>query len=515
MKTTSTFLFSMLLMIGVQFHSTAQCVAGFDTTISGLTVQFTNQATGSYNMIEYDFGDGGWTQYVASPSHTYASAGIYEACQFIYDTVNWQCFDSKCDTLYLGGATCMANYYTYQDGLDVEFYDASLGQFDSIWFDFGDGTGSNDPYAIHSYSVASNYTVCLSIFDNGSLCDSMCSTVYVVENNCNADFTYSATGLTLDFSNWSSGDFDVQYWDFGDGFGWSDEFEPTYSYAIPGQYTVCLSVYDTLSWSCYDEYCEDILVTSGGGGGGPCVANYTYEQEELSVSFTNASSGYQFLAWDFGDGSGPVFDENPVYAFAEPGEYEVCLTVVSIFPPCTNTYCQTITVYEYTCEPDFSYSFNTQNQFSFFNTTTVGNVTSVLWSFGDGNTSTFDQPIYYYNSPGVYNVCLTTYDEGNECGVVCKDVEVYPVGVGELNSKPEFKVFPNPSKGTFVVQVPESLLSETLDMRILDVSGRIVFAQHTGGQSHITINTELPAGAYYLSIGSGKSDTHVTQILVQ
>ena len=48
----------------------------------------------------------------------------------------------------------------------------------------------------------------------------------------------------------------------------------------------------------------------------------------LEVAFTNCSQGEPPLsfAWDFGDG-GSSSDSDPVHAYAEPGSYEVTLTV--------------------------------------------------------------------------------------------------------------------------------------------------------------------------------------------
>lgn len=56
----------------------------------------------------------------------------------------------------------------------------------------------------------------------------------------NADFTYSVTDLTVDFTNTSS-DADSYSWDFGDGVGSSTEENPTYTYTSEGIYTVTLT----------------------------------------------------------------------------------------------------------------------------------------------------------------------------------------------------------------------------------------------------------------------------------
>jgi hypothetical protein len=58
------------------------------------------------------------------------------------------------------------------------------------------------------------------------------------------------------------------------------------------------------------------------------TAAYTYSVEDLTVTFTNISSGAESYSWDFGDGSSSTA-ENPVHTFAAAGTYTVVLTAVA------------------------------------------------------------------------------------------------------------------------------------------------------------------------------------------
>lgn len=512
MKNISLLLVALVFMV-TTIEVKAQCTASFDTTSNGLTVNFINQSTGNFNYIEYDFGDGNYSAYVANPSHTYASPGVYPVCMYIIDTINFQCFAEYCDTLFIGGATCGALWDFDTDQLDVEFYSDGLGTYDSLWWDFGDGNGSNDEEPFHSYASEGNYTVCLSLFDNGTLCDSSCYTIYVTDEDCEADFSYDTDGLDVDFYDESNGSYNAVYWDFGDGFGFSEDPDPSYTYFSGGTYEVCLYIYDSIWGSCEDEICMFVTV-SGGGGGGGCEADYSYNADQLEVSFTNLSSGGLFSTWDFGDGSTPSFEENPVHAFATPGEYEVCVSIVNPFPFCTDTYCEFVEVVEYTCEPEFSYSFNESNAFTFFNNTTIGEYTSIEWDFGDGNTSSFEQPTYTYNIPGVYTVCLTTFEDGFECGKTCKEVGVYTLGTEEFNGE-NIVIAPNPNTGQFSIDLPSA--TKDLDIEILDLSGRLVHQQsESTSQGRISINTALPSGAYFVKLtASNSSEAILLKMMVQ
>jgi len=512
--------FSLLLLsIGFAHSLQAQCVSAFTDSVSNLTVYFTNQATGGYNAIYYDYGDGNWDINVPNPTHVYASAGVYEACQWIEDTNSFTCFDSSCDTLYLGGATCSADMYAWPDDLDLEAYGYALGQFDSIVWDFGDGNTVNDTNYVHTYADTGTYTVCFSLYSNGTLCDSACQTVIIDTSGgggggCEADFGYTTNDLEVSFANYSTGGYDEVFWDFGDNIGFSNDVHPTYEYLIAGTYEVCLSVYDTTTFQCYDEFCEDITVTSGGGGGGGCEAKFTYEKEELFVEMTNISSGTYLTAfYDYGDGSNPTTDTEHLYD--EPGTYEVCLTIGGFIPFCFDTYCEEIVVTEFTCEPSFEYSFNESNVYSFTNTTAVGNVTSVKWTFGDGNSTTFNNPSYTYNAPGSYEVCLFTFDGENLCGETCKDLDVYALGVEDGFSAETLQVYPNPTNGKLFVAL-SSGTSQPISIELTDVSGRLVerrLLNTVNGKAEIDLN--VPSGFYFLNASTSEYDYPAIKISVQ
>jgi serine protease len=53
-----------------------------------------------------------------------------------------------------------------------------------------------------------------------------------------------------------------------------------------------------------------------------------------------------------------------------------------------------------------------------------GTIVSWLWNFGDGNTSTAQNPVHTYATDGAYNVSLTVTDDGSATGNVSKNVVV-------------------------------------------------------------------------------------------
>jgi len=98
-----------------------------------------------------------------------------------------------------------------------------------------------------------------------------------------------------------------------------------------------------------------------------------------------------------------------VHTYANPGTYIVCLTISDSLS-CTNTFCDTVVVSGTgtgNCQSAFTYTSDSTNTiFQFLNNSTGTNLT-YLWSFGDGSTSTAQNPQHTYATSGIYGACLT------------------------------------------------------------------------------------------------------------
>ena len=72
------------------------------------------------------------------------------------------------------------------------------------------------------------------------------------------------------------------------------------------------------------------------------------------------------------------------------------------------------------------------------------------WNFGDGNTSTSQNPSHTYTSPGTYTACLAVTD-GVCHDTVCKTVSITAVGLNEYDLSSGITLFPSPaSKQVFL-----------------------------------------------------------------
>ncbi|MFH2036538.1 MAG: PKD domain-containing protein, partial [Candidatus Zixiibacteriota bacterium] len=88
-------------------------------------------------------------------------------------------------------------------------------------------------------------------------------------------------------------------------------------------------------------------------------------------------------------------------------------------------------------------------------------VQSWKWDYGDGDSADIRLPVHYYTDTGTYNVCVTVNDTG--CiKTACKTIYIDDkTGVNEIS--PEtigFILFPNPTDGSFTVEITPPLSSE-------------------------------------------------------
>jgi len=166
----------------------------------------------------------------------------------------------------------------------------------------------------------------------------------------------------LDSSNaFGTGPITSWSWDFGDGNA-STLQNPTHNYNSSGWYLVCLTI-TTTNPQCTSAYCDTIVAGSGNPN---CSANFTWNQNSTApvINFSNQSVG-PYVYWDFGDGTTSSIP-NPIHTYANPGSYNVCITVIDSSINCVDTYCQTIVVTGASnCNPTFSYNIGPNGQVTF------------------------------------------------------------------------------------------------------------------------------------------------------
>ncbi|MBN4049670.1 PKD domain-containing protein, partial [Bacteroidales bacterium AH-315-N07] len=144
------------------------------------------------------------------------------------------------------------------------------------------------------------------------------------------------------------------------------------------------------------------------------------------VHFTDKSTGLvSEWFWNFDDGK-YSFDQNTSYIYSEAGFYNVCLTVMDS-TGCQDLFCQYVEVGD-TATPKCAAFFINDSIAPLhiaFSDSSLGDITSRYWVFGDGSSSNLVNPDHQYSVAGYYEICLTVYDTGSACmETYCKLIQV-------------------------------------------------------------------------------------------
>ena len=160
------------------------------------------------------------------------------------------------------------------------------------------------------------------------------------QGSCQANFTSITGNLDGFFTNTSTGGYDATFWDFGDGNS-SNAADPNHTYPANGNYTVCLTIYDSLQ-TCFDSTCQTVTIIDSSGNGGNCDASFTHMDSTCYMWFTSGSQNNPHY-WNFGDGNSSS-DINPIHQYDSNGTYLVCLEVNDSLQGCYDFYCDTIVI---------------------------------------------------------------------------------------------------------------------------------------------------------------------------
>ena len=158
--------------------------------------------------------------------------------------------------------------------------------------------------------------------------------------------------------------------------------------------------------------------TAAGNGSGyisvinPPVADFytsvQYGPSPFTVSFADTSRGSLPMTylWEFGDGAGSAM-QNPTHTYHYNGEYTVSLTVTNQYRSDTKTVADFIGA-GFPPETNFSASpaDGTIPLMVTFTDLSKNTPTDWKWDFGDGTTSSDQNPVHTYTLAGIYDVRL-------------------------------------------------------------------------------------------------------------
>jgi|GEM_PF-1581443 len=477
----------MLLILSILFSTkvNAQCTAGFTSSVTGATANFTGTSSHNFNypvMEEYiySFGDGTSTGITMNPNqiHSYSAMGTYQVKKVltIRDslTLTIVCSDSITSPVTIGtpaAGSCNAGFTTTTSSTTVNFTSTSSNTYtvstnETFYYNFGDGSNSTQQNPSHTYanpgnySVTKTYTVLDPISNLIHCVDTAMAVVSVgVSTNCNNTHnfqitqnqnvvTFTASALTPP----PAGVTVLYSWNFGDGFTSSQNTSPmfTHTYNNAGSYNACLMVQlSSPTYFCIDTFCAPVTITTVPGIS--CNASFTTSTSGSTVNFTGSSSHAYTIPvvtnclYNFGDGNSSPLSSSPnaSHNYSAIGTYQA-YKYFEVRDSLTNALLCSDTTYNTVvfngapvnvpCEALFTFSTDSflTNQ-CYFNSTmshagmgTNPTIIAYSWDFGDGNTSTLANPAHTYATPGIYNVCLTITSSNNCTDNLCLLVEILP-----------------------------------------------------------------------------------------
>ena len=392
----------------------APATIGFTGSVSG--------GTGPY-VYTWSFGDGA-TSTTQNPTHIYSSAGTYTASLTVTDA-DGASASAAAITISVSPALDVTSSSGVGSGnvpLTVPFVAVPTGgrpPYTYAW-SFGDGTSSASQNPSHTYTSVGTYSANLTVSDaNGGT--AVASTLMIQVNGPLAARAGASTlagdaPVPVTFTGGAGGG-TAPYrfsWSFGDG-GTSANQDPTYTYTGPGTFTASLTVTDAVGSTATTSF---VVIVSPSLGARASV-NAASGVVPFAATFTGSAVGglapFSF-AWSFGD-SLTSTSQNPSHTFTAAGTYTVSLTVTD-----ANGVKATAAPLIISTNSPLSASSIAGPQAGDaplavgFSSSAAGGVSpyAFAWNFGDGSTSTTQNPSHMYITAGTYTVTLTVTDALSE-----------------------------------------------------------------------------------------------------
>ncbi len=383
------------------------------------TVNFTQTFSGSPIGFTWNFGNG-QSSNNTNPSVTYATPGTYTV-QLVTVYTDQAIESSQTITInqsITGTLTADRNYICTPG--NVLFTANSSGNIGSYEWVFGDGSPNvttTTPTINHSYATFGNFTASVKAIDVAG-CFVVSTTNIVVQrppisgivtpvNGCipiNVNFSANVTvpnGATV--TNYT--------YDYGDGSPTSSL--ASHSYTTVGSFNPIVTI--TTNEGCTNSFAYPTIAF-----GTPPTNHVAYPTKnvycgsETAVFISKATNANSWL-WDFGDGTTQtVTDPTTTHKYATLGTKTI--TVTPYFNGCAGSPVSfSIDIIGVIAGYTYTNTCNNKNTFSFTNAT-QGNVTSLVWDFGDGSpASSIPNPTHTFASSGSFLTTLTVADSITGC----------------------------------------------------------------------------------------------------
>lgn len=465
LRTKHIILSILLLVAGASSLFAQKPVASFtaDKTsgCAPLTVVFTNTSSGSPTSIQWDLGNG---QLPSGPkvTGTFTTPGTYTIHLVVK---NDQGPDEIIKTDYItvfpaakvnftsnANIACSPTTIQFTDQTTVDAPSTITGY---TW-DFGDGTTSTAKNPTHQYSNLGYYNVSLTVTTSNGCATTAAKTRFIrIINGVTPNFDFSrstscSAPVDVNFINQTTGPGTMTYkWDLGNGQTPTTK-NPSTTYNSLNTYNIKLTA--TSSYGCSGTITKPVTFKSNNTS---FTAPDSICQDKPLTLINNGSPTPTSVVWDFGDGTSSG-NLNASKSYSTPGTYTI--TLKNQYAECEGTFTKNIKVtsppaVNFTatnpigCKTPHTVQFTDQNAGS----------TAWFWDFGDGNTSTAQNPQHTYTATGNYDVKLTVTTANGCPNTITKSSFV------QIQQPSDIQVAFLPSEGCVPVTIKPTVVFNSID----------------------------------------------------
>jgi hypothetical protein len=406
---------------------------------------------GSQFTYAWTFGDS-TTDTVMNPAHTYATPGNYTVNLTVTSPYGCSSSASRALNIYpnpipsfVAGDVCFGQASQLTDASTI-----SNGGISGWNWNLGDNSTTSAQNPTHYYSNLGTYVItlevtsssgCKGIFTDSIIVNALPTPMPTAGTGCvndNISFVDTSSGANNIITNW--------LWNFGAG-NTSTITNPSNVYTSAGAQLVSLTTTNANGCSATSNVTVTVspLPIAGFISGAAC-ANSGLQFTNTSSIANGTISGYQ---WFFGDSTTSTL-ANPSHIYANAGTYTVILIATSS-EGCTDTIQGLVVVNSLPVanfnNPPVAACGPFPVQFSDSSYVTGGNVVSWFWDFGDGTSSTLQNPLHVYSASGSYDVSLTVTSDSGCTATITQNsfVTVYPGPQADFEPSPYTQIILDPN----------------------------------------------------------------------
>jgi len=324
--------------------------ADFPIVCPKTDVTFTDTSSGNNLHYAWDFGDG-TTSTAFKPVHQYtATNGTFTVKLVITDTTG--CMDSVTKTNYISVKTPKPAFDIKDTSTICTLLETKFtfkgADYQSFYWDFGDGATSTLLNPNHFYNDYGTYEPKLYLIGYGGCIDSASSMVNVYNPFNNTTFNYSplsaCNSMLVDFALTTPAATKFIF-SFGDGAqDNSQNLNFQHFYGQPAYYAPSILLEDSLGCQVSVGGPVTLSVIGALPLFGMDKKNFCDTGTVYFTDYTIGNDPVVSHTWDFADGVTSNTDVNPVHRFTAPGTYLVTQTATTQ-SGCTNSFNDTVRVY--------------------------------------------------------------------------------------------------------------------------------------------------------------------------